>query len=66
MIYIIRRVIPQSGAFRGAAVLMLAQASDNAANGRIGLARRVKINLHKIFYEIFGLEFGEKGLAWRN
>ena len=29
-------------AFRGAVVLMLPQVPDNAANGRLGLARRVK------------------------
>jgi len=31
--------------FRGAAVLLLPQAPDNAANGHLGLARRVKIFL---------------------
>jgi hypothetical protein len=38
----IRRMIPLAGAFRGAVVLMLPQALDNAVNGRLGLARRVK------------------------
>ena len=32
-------------AFRGAAVQVLPQAPDNAANGHLGLARRVKIFL---------------------
>ena len=35
-------MIPLAGAFRDAVVLMLPQVPDNAVNGRLGLASRVK------------------------
>jgi hypothetical protein len=40
-VFKIRRMIPLAGAFRGAVVLMLPQAPDNEANGRLGPAHRV-------------------------
>jgi hypothetical protein len=39
LIHIIKCVIPLAGAFRDAAVLMLPQVPDNAANGRLELVK---------------------------